>query len=287
MRGAASACGSATVVNAIASGKGAAFAIDLRVRAEVELSKGRKGIEGRVGETEESPKLIELCVQKVLEREKALNQYGGEVKTSTDLPIAVGLSSSSAAANATILATYDALGKEPEPEDAIDLGIDAAFEAGTTVTGAFDDAAASFLGGGAITDNRERKLLKRFDMDPKLQVLVYLPRGRSYTAAIDVERTELVKELVEAVHQLALDGNVFEALTLNGLVYSSILNYDPKPALDALEAGAEGAGLTGTGPAVVAVAKKERVEKILGRWKSKSTDVIVTKPSEEGARVEK
>lgn len=283
----ASACGSATVINAIATGKGAAFAIDLRVRGEVELTNEPGRIVGRVGKTSESPKLIEICTRKVLEKLKLERKYGARIKTTSNLPIAVGLSSSSAAANAVVLATYAALDKAPRPKTAINLGVDAAFEAGTTITGAFDDAAASFLGGGVITDNRKRRVLKRFKVDPKLNVTIYLPTKKSYTSQIDTKRVESIAEPIELAHQSALDGDIFGALTLNGMLYSSALNYDPSPALDALGAGALAAGLTGTGPAVVAISKGKSTREIREIWGNKPGRVIKTKPSAEGAEVGK
>lgn len=286
MKGIASACGSATVINAIATGRGAAFAIDLRVKSTVDLTEDSKEIKGQVGDSNENPELIETCVKKVLKKEGVRDEYGARVETTDDLPVAVGLSSSSAAANATVLATYAALGEEPEPLEAIETGIDAAFEAETTVTGAFDDATASYLGGGVITDNEKREILDRFDIDPELEVLVYLPPGKSYTREIDVEKTKLLSGVVATVHQKALDGNIYGAQTINGLLYSSILGYDPEPALEALEAGAESAGLTGTGPAVVAISKEKNTGKIMDAWNSREGKILETRPSRVGARIE-
>lgn len=287
MKGVASACGSATVINAIATGKGAAFALDLRVRGEVELTNEPGEVIGRVGTTSESPKLIEICARKVLENLKLEKKYGARIKTTSDVPIAVGLSSSSAAANAVILATFAALGEIPSPKTIINLGIDAAFEAGTTITGAFDDAAASFHGCGVITDNQKRRVLKRFKVDPKLDITIYLPPKRSYTSQIDTKRVQPIAELVELAHQRALKGDIFGALTLNGMLYSSALNYDPSPALNALGAGALAAGLTGTGPAVVAISKGKSTEEIRKIWRNRPGRVIETRPSVRGARVEK
>jgi len=286
MKGVASAPGSATVVNAIATGRGAAFAVNLRVRAEVELTEEPGKIVGRVGKTSESPKLIETCVLKTLQRFKLEKKHGARVKTTSDIPIAVGLSSSSAAANAATLATLAALDKKLKPGDVINLGVDSAFGAGTTVTGAFDDAAASYLGGGVITDNRKRRVLKRFKVDPKLRVLIYLPPGRSYTSEVDVKRTKLIAELIEIVHERALNGNIFGGLTLNGLLYSSALGYDLGPALEALELGALAAGLTGTGPAVVEICKPQNTKKIKNAWSKRPGKIIETKTSPKGARVE-
>lgn len=286
MKGFASACGSATIVNAIATGKGAAFALDLRVKAEVELTENSQDIIGDIEGVTGDTSLIERCVENVLKKDGAIDQYGAKVQTSASLPVAVGLSSSSAAANATVLATASALGKELEDEEAINLGIEAAFETGATITGAYDDAAASYYGGGVVTDNEDRELLKRLDLDPELKVLIHLPPEKFYTADTDVERARLLSELVESAHEEALSGNLYGAQTLNGLLYSSILERSVKPALEALDAGALSAGLSGTGPATVAISEKEKVEEIEKRWGRSASEIIVTKPSEEGAKIE-
>lgn len=286
MKGIASACGSATVVNAISTGKGAAFAVDLRVRAEVNLEENINEISGKVEGIAEDPSLIEKCVEKVLEFYEVRDKFGGEVKTTTEVPTAVGLSSSSAAANASVLATSLALDKDIEAEGAINLGIEAALETGVTITGAYDDASASYYGEGVVTDNRDRGLLERFSLDPDLDVLIFLPPEKLYTSDFDVDKSKSISELVEIAHEEALDGNVFGAQTLNGLLYSSILDFDPRPALEALDAGAFSAGLTGTGPAVVAISEDDKTEEIKEAWRDEASEIIFTKPSKKGVRVE-
>jgi shikimate kinase len=288
LTGIASACGSATVVNAIAAGKGAAFGVELRVFAKVELVKGSKEIVGRlVGERGESPKLIEICVRKVLEHLDMEKAYGARVETRSEVPIAVGLSSSSAAANATVLATFAALGRRPRPELVLDLGIDAAFEAGVTITGALDDAAASLYGCGVVTDNLRRRVLKRFRVDPKLKVLIYVPPAKFYTSKVKRAQLEPIREAVEVVHRMALRGKIFDALTLNGLLYSSALGQDPMPALEALANGALAAGMTGTGPATAAVAEPDAAGEVEQAWQARPGRVIITKPTVKGGRIER
>jgi len=286
VKGVASACGSVTVVNAIALGKGAAFSIDLGVEAEVELEDGSGEIEGLVGDSSEDPTLVEMCVEKVLDHFDVSGDYDGRVETTTDLPIAVGLSSSSAAANATVLATAGALGEELSDEEVLDIGIEAAFDAGTTITGAFDDASASYFGGGTVTDNEEMELLNRFDVDPELHVLIFVPEGQSYTVDVDQERAEAISKQVELAHYEALSRNWQGAQTLNGLLYCSVFGYDAGPSLDALDCGALSAGLTGTGPAHVAVCEEEKVEDIKDCWKDYDGMILETKPSVKGAVLE-
>ena len=239
--GIASACASATVVNALATGKGAAFGIELRVYASVEIGSHLKGIKGRVLGTRASPRLIEVCVRKVLEKFE-MNGVGARVQTTSDIPIAVGLSSSSAAANAAVLAAYAALGERPKPRDVLELGIDAALETGVTITGALDDAAGSLHGYGVITDNLRRRILKKFRVPRNLKVAVFVPKFRIYTSSLSKRDFSAIREGVECAHKLALRGDIWSAMVLNGLLYSHALGLDPSPALEALSAGAVAAG---------------------------------------------
>ena len=89
------------------------------------------------------------------------NRFGAEIKTWSNIPVAKGLKSSSAAANATALAATAALGKTLDDLELVKLGVEAAFDAKVTVTGAFDDACASYFGGVVITDNLNRQIIKQ------------------------------------------------------------------------------------------------------------------------------
>ncbi len=285
MRGRASACGSATVINALATGKGGAFAVELRVEAEVELVEGGRGVRGEVRGARESPSLVERCVRKVLEREGVLGEYGARVRTTAGVPVAVGLSSSSAASNAAVLAAFAALGKKPRPREVLELAIQASLEEGVTLTGALDDAAASYLGGGVLTDNLRRRILKRFEVDPGLEVLVHLPPRKLYTSQVRREALVSIRGMVGELHRQALLGNLWGAMTVNGLLYSSVLGHDPSVALEALSLGALAAGLTGKGPATVAVCEPSRTKRIKEAWERREGGVLVTRPSSSGAEV--
>ena len=132
-KGHACAFGAGTIINAIATWKGAAFGIDLKTFAEVRLSESEVGISGSIEETPEGDaRLIELCVELVLKNFGL--ELGGTVRTRSEVPIAGGLKSSSAAANASILATLRAIGKTLPPLETVKLGVRAARDAGVTVT---------------------------------------------------------------------------------------------------------------------------------------------------------
>lgn len=282
VKGRASACGAGTIINAIAMWKGSAFAVDLWTTAEVELSEEMDGIHGEItggGDTT----LIERCVELVLDR---FDYVGGAyVKTSSEIPIARGLKSSSAAANAAVLATLDALGEKMEPLETIRLGVKAAVDVGVTITGAFDDATASFLGGIVVTDNKTRQLIKRVEMES--DVLIFVPEEMAFTSDTSVERSRLIAPAVDIAYNLALVGEFEKAMTLNGILYCAALGFDPEIILRGLEAGASGVSLAGTGTAFTALVKKDRVNAVIRAWGDFNGKIIKTKINNEGARVEK
>ena len=95
-----------------------------------------------------------------------------------------------------------------------------------TITGAFDDACASYFGGVVITDNLKREIIKQLPLPKDLVVLFHVPPQKAYTINSDVNRLKTVKPLVEFAFEKALEGKVWEALTLNGLIYSSASNLE-------------------------------------------------------------
>lgn len=241
---------------------------------------------GRIlSEPGEGVTLIKESVMCVLKAFHAEDEFGAYVETESNIPIAKGLKSSSVAANSLVLATAAALGKGLLDGDALNLAVDAAFRAKTTITGAFDDACASFFGNIVITDNDKRKILRRFDFEEDLEVLFYVPLMKSYTYSSDVKRMKLIAPQVEVAFKETLAGNFWTALTLNGVLYSAALGYDVKPAIEALNAGALASGLSGKGPATVAVASSSNIRGILNSWDSLEGAVIKAKVNREKAKV--
>ncbi|MDY7082311.1 MAG: hypothetical protein SXQ77_07895 [Halobacteria archaeon] len=127
-KGNAKAPGAATVINAIATLKGSAFAIDLYTEAEVSFDSSDSVTGAIDGDEDADTALIERCVELTLERFDL--DYGGRVETTTEIPMASGLKSSSAAANASVLATLDAIDETLEPLEATLIGVEAARDAG-------------------------------------------------------------------------------------------------------------------------------------------------------------
>jgi shikimate kinase len=278
--------GAATIVNAIATGEGAAFGVDLWTKAEVKLTNEPSIIKGEItSDPTESTVLIERAVMRVLHYFNVENHFGAKVRTFSNIPVARGLKSSSVAANATVLATIAALEKTIDDLTVINLGVDAAFDAKVTITGAFDDACASYFGGVVVTDNLKRKLIKRSNLPSGLSVLFYVPSKKVYTINSDVNRLTTIAPLVKIAHAEALKGNYWTALSLNGVIYSSALGYDASVVVDALSAGAVAAGLCGKGPAVTAVVSDDKIDQVKAAIQQHKGEVILSHLNHEKAKV--
>jgi shikimate kinase len=282
MEGQARAPAAGTVLNALANRTGSAFAIDEYTTATVELD-GSETVSGTVAEDPDADtRLVEACVERVVELFG--NNQGGTVHTESEVPMASGLKSSSAAANATVLATLDSLGatEELSREDACRLGVDVARDVGVTVTGAFDDASASMLGGVTVTDNTADELLAR--EEPDWDVLVYTPPERAYSADADVDRCRKITPMADLVAELALDGEFTRAMTVNGLAFCAALGFSPDPMVEVMDEVA-GVSLSGTGPSFTAVGERDALEAVHERWAARDGETWLTTTQTEGTQV--
>ncbi|MFC7071436.1 shikimate kinase [Halobaculum lipolyticum] len=289
MDGRAAAPGAGTVVNALATGRGSAFALDLETTASVRLDPDATGVTGTIaGAPDGDTTLIERCVERVVGRYGT--DEGGRVETDSEVPTAAGLKSSSAAANATVLATLSALGLEvandPDADvtktEACRVGVRAAREAGVTVTGAFDDASASMLGGVTVTDNADDDLLAR-EEPFATHALVWTPPERAYSADADASACERVAPMAALATELALDGDYGRAMTVNGLAFSAALGFPTDPAVEAM-ATCDGVSLSGTGPSVVAVGGRDDLATVRERWDERDGATRLVETRERGAR---
>ena len=281
MDGRARAPAAGTILNALATGYGSAFAVDRSVTAEVTL--GGETVRGRVADHPDADAtLIERAVEAVL-AEYGIEE-GATVETDSEVPIAAGLKSSSAAANAAILATLSAIDEAEtlSREAAAKIGVQAAREAGVTITGAFDDASASMLGGVTITDNTADDLLHREPVD--WAVAIWVPPEQAFSAAADVERCERIAPVAGVVKDLADEGAYHQAMTINGFAFAAALERPAEPMIEALPA-ADGVSLSGTGPSYVAVGEPEAVDAVRDRWAERPGQTMRTTTQNAGASV--
>ncbi|RQG99014.1 shikimate kinase [Natrarchaeobius oligotrophus] len=288
MDGRAVAPAAGTVLNALATGVGSAFAIDLETTATVDLTDDGEIDAEVVDQPDADTALVERCVERTLAEyadPAGLDEsdVGARVQTESEVPMASGLKSSSAAANATVLATLDALAVSDAVDriDACRIGVRAARDAGVTVTGAFDDASASMLGGVTVTDNAADELLARDVLD--CHALVYTPPEQSFSADADVSACQRIAPVADLVEELALEGRYGEAMTVNGFAFCGALGFSTGPMIDALPDVA-GVSLSGTGPSYVAVGDRTTLEDVERRWRERDGTTRLLRTRTDGTR---
>lgn len=279
--------GSATIINAIATGFGSAFGIGLDIECVAKTTSEGIACTNDVGADNT---LMELCVEKVFNHYGIdKKEFGVDLKTKSNLPMASGLSSSSASSNAVVKVVSSIVSEEfnlkpLEDLEVINMAIDASLDAGVTITGSFDDATASYFGGVVVTDNRNREFIIKEKMD-EYPILVYMPNYYSKSGDSNPERMKLLAPLVETAFDFACHKDYFKALNLNGLIYSATLGFDSTIAIDALEAGAIASGLSGTGSSFVAIASQDSIDDIKYSWNKYEGKVIETKVDNKGCRI--
>jgi len=276
--------GSATIINAIATGFGSAFGIGLDIKCVAKSTDNSITCSNDVGA---DTGLMELCAEKVFKHYNIdKDEFGIDLKTESSLPMASGLSSSSASSNAIVKVVSSIISEEfnLDPLDdleIINMAIDASLDAGVTITGSFDDATASYFGGVVVTDNKNREFIIKEKMEEH-PILVYMPNFYSKSGDSNPERMRLLSPLVETAFEFAKQKDYFKALNLNGLIYSATLGFNSTIAIDALQAGAIASGLSGTGSSFVAVVNDDSIDNVKEIWSEYEGRVIETNVDNEG-----
>jgi len=281
MIGKAACRGAATIVNAIATGKGAAFGISLETDAFVEFEQGPGEI--ALKDSEEGKDLAVGCVRAIASK-TSKKELKGEIRIKSEIPISRGLKSSSAVSNAVTLATSNALGSRMQDMELILAGIEESIKAGVTITGAFDDASACFMGGVVVTNNRSFTLLSRGTLDPDLDILIHVPERRISKASLKGLDFSPIREKVDHALDLALKGEYLKAMEVNSRAYSKVLDVSEDIAELARKKGALGAGISGTGPATVIVCSRADVHEIHRALEREEGAVLRAKVNDTPAR---
>jgi len=248
--------GAASLVNGIVTGTGSSFGIGLKTTASVKLIEAPGRFDVKINnDSTGSPYLAIASVRNVLHHFGLEKDYGARITTDSDIPISRGLKSSSTAANAITLATLDSLSEHLDDRMIISMGVKAALDSSVTITGAFDDACASYFGNVVVTDNLEMRMLKHFKIEDEMEVLIHVPERKILKEDVDRSKINgIIRDIEEAV-EYAMVGDYISAMRINGMSYGKAMGLDTSVAEKAIELGAITAGISGTGPAIVILCK--------------------------------
>jgi len=278
MIGRGTAYSAVSVINAIPCGIGATIGIDLCTEAEF-LPGGLSLNIIIENDPTENPALARVCVQRTLEKLK-ITETTGELRIQSEIPVARGLKSSSAAANAIISAVSRSQGVELDRMEVVRLGVRCAIEAGVTVTGAFDDACGSMFGGLVMTDNRCNEVLMSRDLDP-MDVILHVPEMKITKKDARLDKLREICDQMQAIIARVED-DPFTAMNQNGELVSRTLGLDNSVANEALQKGALAAGMSGTGPAIAILTAPGRGKTLMDEMDMNGLIITRTRRREHG-----
>ena len=271
--------GAISIVNAIATGKGSALGVSLKVTAEAELQKGHglRFITGRNGD-----KLIKKIIEKTIPKQ-IVESNMIIIKVDSEIPIGYGLKSSSAVSNAVALAcSHVEMEEDNNDHEILEVAARSSLEAKVSLTGAYDDATACYFGGFTVTDNYSRRIIRKERAPDNLYAIIFLP---SNTSRGDVSKLRNLSDIFVEAFRFAESGQYWKAMKLNGVLASAALSSSYIPVMAALEHGALSASISGNGPSIAAVAYADAVKPIVDTLSKFEGKVIVSRVNNEKANV--
>ena len=249
--------GAISIVNAIATGKGAALGISKKVNVEMETSYG-KGVIIEVENKSMSSRLINRVIEKIVTKNE-LSKTKLKVSLDTEIPTGYGLKSSSAISTAVAMACAKLFKPNMNDTEILNAGVKASIETKVSLTGAYDDACACYYGGFVVTDNYKKKLIRSEKCLNHVSAVIFIPKSRKRG---NVRKLKTLSADFEQAWNLAKKSDYWNAMNLNGIATSTILSSEPEIILKLIENGAIGASVSGNGPSIAAIVKNNSVTKI-------------------------
>lgn len=272
--------GAVSIVNAIANQKGATLGIDLKVEATVETSPG-KGIIIQSENKTLSSRLINKTVEKIVSK-KDLEKNKITITLESAIPTGYGLKSSSAISSAVALGCAKIFKSKFTDQQILLAGVDASIESKVSITGAYDDACSCYYGGFNVTDNAKKRRIRYEKGQSNLIAVIFIPKNRKRG---NLKKLKVLSSVFDHAWDLARKSNYWEAMIINGLATASILSSNPETITGLIERGALGASVSGNGPAIAAITKKENEANIKKAFSALEGNIIVSKVSNKKAEV--
>jgi shikimate kinase len=272
--------GAVSIVSAIANKKGATLGISLKVEAVVETSEG-KGIVIQSENKSLSSRLINKTVEKIISK-KDLEKNKITITLTSEIPTGYGLKSSSAISSVVALGCAKIFKPKLTDQQIILAGVDASIETKVSITGAYDDACSCYYGGFNVTDNGKRNRVHFEKAPTNLIAIIFIPKNRKRG---NIKKLKILSPMFNNAWELAKERKYWESMTINGLATSSILNSDPKIIVELIEKRALGASVSGNGPSIAAIVKKDNESNVKKIFSALDGNIIVSKINNKKAEV--
>ncbi|MEE3269890.1 MAG: hypothetical protein VX204_02105 [Candidatus Thermoplasmatota archaeon] len=245
--GTGTANGGISVLHAAGLGKGCSVAIDLQCEARL--------VKGGNLPTDDHSGLLE-SVMRVWNDSGYPRFDGVGWEIDSQIPIGQGLKSSAAVACAAIRALDHASWTGLSDYEVVDIAVEAQRRSGCTITGSMDDAWAAVSDGWKLVDPSvpsKESVLMEGDLEEGLEILIGLRGHRAISSdSIDFDSHS---KLFERTLASLSNGSILSAISTNGMAVSAAMGDDESLRLcnSLIVNGALAAGISGYGPAVVAI----------------------------------
>ena len=269
-----------SIVNAIATGKGATLGISKNVSVEIETSHG-EGITVEIGKKQMKSRLINRVIGKIVPK-NTLSKTKLRILLDSEIPAGYGLKSSSAISTAVAMGCAKLFKPDMSDFEILRAGVDASIETKVSLTGAYDDACACYFGGFIVTDNYKRKIIHSKKCQNNISAIIFIPKSRKRG---NVKKLKILSDVFEQAWNLAKKSDYWNAMILNGFATSAILNSNPKIISKLIENGALGASISGNGPSIAAITKNETIPKIKRVFSSLDGNTTVSEINNKKAEV--
>lgn len=239
-----------SIVNAIPCGIGAVLPINLKAFA-------------KEGKRNRNSPLINAIEDYLIKNYKIKTSF----EVYSEIPEGVGLKSSSAVSVAIISSISHKLGDVYPPK----LSAIITKNYNLSITGAFDDAVASYEGKISFTDNINLKILKLEKPSHDLKVIIFI-NDKRHDLNLSLMRENC--KSFKIAFEKAFNGNIYEGIKINGYLMSEINGYDKKILDLMMEKGALTAGISGNGPAYFSLVKEGEEGPILDYLSNKGKIIV-------------
>tara|TARA_Y100000782_G_scaffold14943_1_gene15450 strand:- start:313 stop:1167 length:855 start_codon:yes stop_codon:yes gene_type:complete len=272
--------GAISIVNAIATGKGAALGISKKINVEMETSHG-----SNIVIESENKSMSSRLINKVIEKIVSKNELAKtklKISLDTEIPTGYGLKSSSAISTAVAMVCAKLFKPRMSDFEILNAGVKASIETKVSLTGAYDDACACYYGGFVVTDNRNKKIVHSEKCLNRVSAVIFIPKSRKRG---NIRKLKASSDVFDKAWNLAKKSDYWNAMILNGLTTSTILSSEPKIIPKLLENGALGASVSGNGPSIAAIVKNNAVSKIKNVFSSLDGKITVAEINNKKAEV--
>lgn len=263
-----------TILNAIYADFGSAIGIDIPITVELREFDSFS----ITTYPENSHNLIKACLE-VVGNESNIPMENIEISTYSPLPSQRGLKTSSAISCALIDALSNFYDLQYSIQDVILLASTASIRSGVSITGAYDDAYASYCGGMVITETQTKVPVHHIDINLPEQILLLIPESTLSKNDIDVSQYYMSDELQRTVINNIMDRNIYDAIKINTEFYAPKLLHNHHDISEISKFPCELIGLNGAGPSLFALCSNNDVNSFIHSMKNDFSQYQIMKTS--------